>query len=144
MKDEFVGCLLDLKYLAEVITIDWGGKRRKQGMQIIDTLGMSEIESRDELYHKILLEELQNVFLKYIEVSRNGRDFTIICIWSGEQLTEEGIAKKIAQQINMIAFQAPHLLHMDKEFALLQEAALLAFRQLYPNKEYFSENNLPF
>ena len=65
MKDEFVGCLLDLKYLAEVITIDWGGKRRKQGMQIIDTLGMSEIESRDELYHKILLEELQNVFLKY-------------------------------------------------------------------------------
>ena len=141
VKDEFVGCLLDLKYLAEVITIDWGGKRRKQGMQIIDTLGMSEIESRDELYHKILLEELQNVFLKYIEVSRNGRDFTSFVFGVG-QLTEEGIAKKIAQQINMIAFQAPHLLH--KEFALLQEAALLAFRQLYPNKEYFSENNLPF
>lgn len=143
VKDEFVGCLLDLKYLAEVITIDWGGKRRKQGMQIIDTFGMSEIESRDELYHKILLEELQNVFLKYIEVSRNGRDFTSFVFGVG-QLTEEGIAKKIAQQINMIAFQAPHLLHMDKEFALLQEAALLAFRQLYPNKEYFSENNLPF
>ena len=46
VKDEFVGCLLDLKYLAEVITIDWRGKRRKQGTQIIDTLGMSEIERR--------------------------------------------------------------------------------------------------
>lgn len=63
--------------------------------------------------------------MKYIEVSRNGRDFTSFVFGVG-QLTEEGIAKKIAQQINMIAFQAPHLLHMDKEFALLQEAALLA------------------
>ena len=29
------------------------------------------------------------------------------------------------------------LANMDKEFALLQEAALLAFRQEYPNREHF-------
>ena len=41
------------------------------------------------------------------------------------------------EQISAIAFQAPHALHMDKEFALLQEAALQAFRQEYPNREHF-------
>lgn len=40
----------------------------------------------------------------------------------------------------MIAFRAPHLLHMEKEFALLQEAALEAFRQVYPNREHFLKN----
>ena len=29
------------------------------------------------------------------------------------------------------------MLHMEKEFALLQEAALEAFRQVYPNREHF-------
>ena len=53
------------------------------------------------------------------------------------QMSEEGVTKKIAQQISMIAFRAPHLLHMEKEFVLLQEAALEAFRQVYPNREHF-------
>ena len=52
-------------------------------------------------------------------------------------MSEEGVTKKIAQQISVIAFRAPHLLHMEKEFALLQEAALEAFRQVYPNREHF-------
>ena len=52
-------------------------------------------------------------------------------------MSEEGVTKKIAQQISMIAFRAPNLLHMEKEFALLQEAALEAFRQVYPNREHF-------
>ena len=40
------------------------------------------------------------------------------------QLSEEGIAKKIAEQISVIAFKAPRLLRMEKEFTLLREAAL--------------------
>ena len=91
VKDEFMRCLMEMKYLAEGTTVDLGGKRRKQGAKIAATLGMSE----------------------------------------------EGVTKKIAQQISMIAFRAPHLLHMEKEFALLQEAALEAFRQVYPNREHF-------
>jgi len=47
------------------------------------------------------------------------------------------VAKKIADQISSIAFDAPHMLHMDKEFAILQSAALAAFRQEYPNREHF-------
>ena len=38
-------------------------------------------------------------------------------------------------------FGSPHFLHMDKEFALLQEAALLAFRQEYSNREQFFAKN---
>ena len=53
------------------------------------------------------------------------------------QLSEEGIAKKIAEQISVIAFKAPRLLHMEKEFTLLREAALRAYRQEYPNREHF-------
>ena len=75
-------------------------------------------------------------FLKFMEVSRDGRGFTSLVFGMG-QLSDEGVVKKIAEQISAIAFQAPHALHMDKEFALLQEAALQAFRQEYPNREHF-------
>lgn len=90
----------------------------------------------EECYQQILLEELYNVFLKFIQVSRGGRGFTSLVFGMG-QLSEEGIAKKIAEQISAIAFQAPRLLRMEKEFALLQEAALRAYRQEYPNREHF-------
>ena len=67
----------------------------------------------DEGYQKILADELYNVFLKFIQVSRGGRGFTSLVFGMG-QLSEEGIAKKIAEQISVIAFKAPRLLHMEK------------------------------
>ena len=136
VKDEFMRCLMEMKYLAEGTTVDLGGKRRKQGAKIAATLGLSESLLQENVYKEILLQELQNVFLKFIEVSRGGRAFTSLVFGMG-QMSEEGVTKKIAQQISMIAFRAPHLLHMEKEFALLQEAALEAFRQVYPNREHF-------
>ena len=136
IKDEFMRCLMEMKYLAEGTAVDLGGKRRKQGAKIAATLGLSESLLQGKVYKEILLQELQNVFLKFIEVSRGGRAFTSLVFGMG-QMSEEGVTKKIAQQISMIAFRAPHLLHMEKEFALLQEAALEAFRQVYPNREHF-------
>ena len=110
-KDEFVKCLMELKYLAEAMQSEEG-------------------------YQKILEDELYNVFLKFIQVSRGGRGFTSLVFGMG-QLSEEGIAKKIAEQISAIAFRAPRLLRMEKEFTLLREAALRAYRQEYPNREHF-------
>ena len=146
VKDEFMRCLMEMKYLAEGTTVDLGGKRRKQGAKIAATLGLSESLLQEKVYKEILLQELQNVFLKFIEVSRGGRAFVLTLqareqhlrlVFGMGQMSEEGVTKKIAQQISMIAFRAPHLLHMEKEFALLQEAALEAFRQVYPNREHF-------
>lgn len=130
VKDEFMRCLMEMKYLAEGTTVDLGGKRRKQGAKIAATLGLSESLLQEKVYKEILLQELQNVFLKFIEVSRGGRAFTSLVFGMG-QMSEEGVTKKIAQQISMIAFRAPHLLHMEKEFALLQEAALEAFFRIF-------------
>ena len=135
-KDAFVGCLMELKYLSEGQTMDIGGKKRKQAAQIINTLCLSGIENQPEEYREILLAELKNVFLSFIKVSREGRGFTSLIFGMG-QLSEEGVAKKLADQISAIAFRTPHFLRMDKEFALLQEAALQAFRQEYPNREHF-------
>ena len=42
VKDEFMRCLMEMKYLAEGTTVDLGGKRRKQGAKIAATLGLSE------------------------------------------------------------------------------------------------------
>ena len=126
VKDEFMRCLMEMKYLAEGTTVDLGGKRRKQGAKIAATLGLSESLLQEKVYKEILLQELQNVFLKFIEVSRGGRAFTSLVFGMG-QMSEEGVTKKIAQQISM----------MEKEFAVLQEAALEAFRQVYPNREHF-------
>ena len=135
-KDEFVKCLMELKYLAEGTSLDPGGDRRKMGARILSTLCLAEAMQSDEGYQKILADELYNVFLKFIQVSRGGRGFTSLVFGMG-QLSEEGIAEKIAEQISVIAFKAPRLLHMEKEFTLLREAALRAYRQEYPNREHF-------
>ena len=95
----------------------------------------NSMDSQDEK-REILFLELKNVFFKFIEVSKNGRGFTSAVFGMG-QLSEESVAKKIADQISMIAFAAPHMLHMDKEFELLQKAALAAFRQEYSQREHF-------
>ena len=124
------------KCLAEGTSLDFGGQRRKQAAKIISTLCLADADSLDEELRENLLLELKNVFLKFMEVSRDGRGFTSLVFGMG-QLSDEGVVKKIAEQISTIAFQAPHALHMDKEFALLQEAALQAFRQEYPNREHF-------
>ena len=123
-KDIFVGCLMELKYLSEGSAIDFGGKKRRQAAQIVNMLCLSGISEQPEECREILLSELKNVFLSFMKISMG-------------QLSEEGVTRKIAEQISAIAFRTPHFLHMDKEFALLQEAALLAFRQEYPNREHF-------
>ena len=115
-KDEFVGGFVELKGMAEATTIDIGGMRRKQAAKILSTLGLSAVS--------------------YFEVSRGGRGFTSLVFGMG-QLSDEGVAKKLAEQVSIIAFKAPRMLRMEKEFALLKEAALLAFREEYPNREHF-------
>ena len=57
--------------------------------------------------------------------------------YNRKHATKKRNVKKIAEQISAIAFTAPHMLHMEKEFALLQEAAKRAFRAEYPNREHF-------
>ena len=55
VKDEFMRCLMEMKYLAEGTTVDLGGKRRKQGAKIAATLGLSE----SLLQEKVYMEELE-------------------------------------------------------------------------------------
>lgn len=134
--DAFVGYLMQLKYIAESGANDIGGQKRKQAVEIITGLCLFDVEKRPEAEQEILLSEITHAFRKFIDVSRNGRGFTSIVFGMG-QLSDEGVAKKIAEQISAIAFTAPHMLHMEKEFALLQEAAKRAFRAEYPNREHF-------
>ena len=109
---------------------------KKEGRQHRSSTCLSGISEQPEECREILLSELKNVFLSFMKISREGRGFTSLVFGMG-QLSEEGVTRKIAEQISAIAFRTPHFLHMDKEFALLQEAALLAFRQEYPNREHF-------
>ena len=134
--DAFVKCLMEMKYVAEGGAIDIGGARKKQAINVITELCLFEADKRSVEEQDILVNEIKNAFLKFIDVSRNGRGFTAIVFGMG-QLSDESVTKKIAEQISAIAFTAPHMLHMDKEFALLQKAALIAFRQEYPNREHF-------
>ena len=135
-KDAFVGALMELKYLAEGSSLDPGGKKKRQGAKILVELNLANAEDLSLEKRNILQSELMNVFLCFIEVSRRGRGFSSMVFGMG-QLSEEGIAKKIADQISVIAFEAPHRLHMDREFDLLKEAALNAYRKEYPNREHF-------
>ena len=134
--DAFVGYLMQLKYIAESGANDIGGQKRKQAVETVSGLCLFDADKRPEVEQEILLSEMTHAFRKFIDVSRNGRGFTSIVFGMG-QLSDEGVAKKIAEQISAIAFTAPHMLHMEKEFALLQEAAKRAFRAEYPNREHF-------
>ena len=68
-KDEFVRCLMELKYLAEGTSLDPGGDRRKMGARILSALCLAEAMQSEEGYQKILEDELYNVFLKFIHLS---------------------------------------------------------------------------
>lgn len=135
-KDAFVGCFMELKYLAEGSSLDVGGTRRKQAAKILGTLYLAGAEEMPQEEQEILVAELKNAFLKFMEVSAGGRGFTSLVFGMG-QLSDEGVVKKIAEQVSNIAFQAPHSLRMEREFALLKTAALQAFRQEYPDREHF-------
>ena len=135
-KDAYVGCLMELKYLAEGVTLDIGGKKKRQAARIVADMYLNSPEVQEDRYREILQEELKHVFLKFMEVSRQGRGFTSLVFGMG-QLSDEGVIKKIAEQISTIAFQTPHMFHMDREFYILQRAALSAFREEYPNREHF-------
>ena len=135
-KDAYVGCLMELKYLAEGGTLDIGGKKKRQAARIAADMYLNSPEVQEDRYREILQEELKHVFLKFMEVSSQGRGFTSLVFGMG-QLSDEGVIKKIAEQISTIAFQTPHMFHMDREFYILQRAALSAFREEYPNREHF-------
>ena len=134
--DAFVVCLMELKYLAEGGTLDIGGKKKRQAARIAADMYLNSPEVQEDRYREILQEELKHVFLKFMEVSSQGRGFTSLVFGMG-QLSDEGVIKKIAEQISTIAFQTPHMFHMDREFYILQQAALSAFREEYPNREHF-------
>lgn len=72
VKDEFMRCLMEMKYLAEGTTVDLGGKRRKQGAKIVTLWGCQNHCFRKSI-RKFFCRSFQNVFLKFIEVSRGGR-----------------------------------------------------------------------
>ena len=118
-------------------------RKREQAVEIISKLCLFDADRRSVEEQEILLYELKNAFLKFIEVSRGGRGFTSIAFGMG-QLSDEGVAKKIADQISSIAFDAPHMLHMDKEFAILQSAALAAFRQEYLQQGAFLKKMIAY
>ena len=119
-KDAYVGCLMELKYLAEGGTLDIGGKKKRQAARIAADMYLNSPEVQEDRYREILQEELKHVFLKFMEVSSQGRGFTSLVFGMG-QLSDEGVIKKIAEQISTIAFQTPHMFHMDREFYILQQ-----------------------
>lgn len=114
-KDEFVKCLMELKYLAEGSTLDLGGDRRRMGARILSALCLAEAMQSEECYQQILLEELYNVFLKFIQVSRGGRGFTSLVFGMG-QLSEEGIAKKSPNRSAQLPFRRPACCAWKKNF----------------------------
>lgn len=135
-EDTFIGYLMQMKYLSESTGVDFSRQRKKQAVEIINGLYLLDVENRSRVEQEILQAELKNTFLTFMDVSKKGRGFTSLVFGMG-QLSEEGIAKKIAEQISAIAFTMPHKFQMDREFAVLQKAALEAFRQQYPEREHF-------
>ena len=74
-KDAYVGCLMELKYLAEGGTLDIGGKKKRQAARIAADMYLNSPEVQEDRYREILREELKHVFLKFMEVSSQGRGF---------------------------------------------------------------------
>ena len=114
-KDAYVGYLMNLKYIAESGGMDWGGRKKKLAMEAVHGLKLFQFEQKTEMEQELIYQELKNTCRTYIEVSTSGRGFTSVIFGMG-QLSDEGIAGKIAEQLSRLAFDAPHILRMEKEF----------------------------
>lgn len=134
--DAFVGYFMNLKYIAESGTVDIGGKKKKLAFDVIHGLNLYDFENKNLEEQEITFCELKHACRKYIDISANGRGFTSVIFGMG-QLSDESVAKKIAEQLSVVAYMAPHILRMNKEFPVLQKAAVEAFREVYPNREHF-------
>ncbi len=116
-KDEFVKCLMELKYLAEGSTLEFGGDRRKTGARILSALCLAEAMQSEECYQQILLEELYNVFLKFIQVSRGGRGFTSSGIRHGTIVRRRNCKKNRRTDQRNCLSGAPSAVHGKRIFA---------------------------
>ena len=106
---------MELKYISEGGSVDIGGQKKKQAVEIISKLCLFDADRRSVEEQEILLYELKNAFLKFIEVSRGGRGFTSIAFGMG-QLSDEGVAKKIADQMRLsVAGVRYHINKMKKD-----------------------------
>ena len=83
VKDEFMRCLMEMKYLAEGTTVDLGGKRRKQGAKIAATLGLSESLLQEKVYKEILLQQ-------------GRKSIYVTCIWNGTDVRRRSDKKDCA------------------------------------------------
>ncbi|MFR6590813.1 MAG: DUF6553 family protein [Gallintestinimicrobium sp.] len=103
------------------------------GARILSALCLAEAMQSEECYQQILLEELYNVFLKFIQVSRGQELPPWYLAWDNYQKRN---CKKIAEQISAIAFQAPACCAWKRIFAAAGSGPR-AYRQEYPNREHF-------
>lgn len=68
--------------------------QKKQAINVITELCLFEADKRSVEEQDILVNEIKNAFLKFIDVSRNGRGFTSIVFGMG-QLSDESVTKKL-------------------------------------------------
>ena len=105
-KDDFVGYLMNLRYIAESGKMDPGGRKKKLAVNAILGLGLYEFTQKTENEQTVILSELENTCRKYIDISSQGRGFTSVIFGMG-QLSDESIAGKIADEISRFAM--PHI-----------------------------------
>lgn len=134
--DAFVGYLMNLKYIVESGSMDLGGRKKKLALEALIGMKLYEFEKKSDMEQEIIEQELKNTCRKYMDISTNGRNFTSVIFGMG-QLSDESIVRKIAEQISKFAFEAPHVLRMDREFEPLKKAAVEVFSETYPNREHF-------
>ncbi len=134
--DAFVGYLMNLKYIADSDRLDPGGRKKKLAIEALMGLKLYEFEKKSEMEQEIIVSELKNTCKRYMDISAGGRGFTSVIFGMG-QLSEESIAGKLAEQVSKFAYEAPHILRMDKEFEPLQRVAVEVFCELYPNRVHF-------
>ena len=54
-KDVFIGCLMELKYIAEGTSFDLVRKKKKEAARIIYTLGLEEVAEQEKFRDMLLL-----------------------------------------------------------------------------------------
>lgn len=71
-EDNFIGYLMQMKYLSESTGVDFSGQRKKQAVEIINGLYLLDAENRSRVEQEILQAELKNTFLTFMDVSKRG------------------------------------------------------------------------
>ncbi len=127
--DSFLKTWMEFRFLVEN-----GGffikKKQKNARRVLEDMGYFAMESEQE--RRLLYQEIRHLGMLYISLCQEDSGYHSIALGFG-RLSDEKLARKIANEFETVAVAAPEKIGMTKELSIWTQALMDALREIFPN-----------